>query len=89
VDTNCNPEEIDYPIPANDDAIKAINLVCSKLAEAVIEGKNSSIVDTNEKTSTSDGDRIEADRIDNTINYTEENEITISDSVNEQVKDKD
>ena len=39
VDTNCNPDEIDYPIPANDDAIRAIKLICSKIAEAVIEGK--------------------------------------------------
>jgi small subunit ribosomal protein S2 len=39
VDTNCNPNEIDYPIPANDDAIKAVKLVCSKIANAVIEGK--------------------------------------------------
>ncbi len=40
-DTNCNPDDIDYPIPANDDAIRAINLVCSKIADAVIEGKTS------------------------------------------------
>jgi small subunit ribosomal protein S2 len=39
VDTNCNPDEIDYPIPANDDAIRAIKLVCNKIAEAVIEGR--------------------------------------------------
>ena len=39
VDTNCNPKEIDYPIPANDDAIKAIKLVCGKIADAIIEGK--------------------------------------------------
>lgn len=39
VDTNCNPEEVDYPIPANDDAIRAIKLVCNKIADAVIEGK--------------------------------------------------
>jgi small subunit ribosomal protein S2 len=39
VDTNCNPKEIDHPIPANDDAIKAIKLVCSKIADAIIEGK--------------------------------------------------
>ncbi|MDD4859170.1 MAG: 30S ribosomal protein S2 [Dehalococcoidales bacterium] len=38
-DTNCNPDEIDYPIPANDDAIRAVKLVCSKVAEAVLEGK--------------------------------------------------
>ncbi len=41
VDTNCNPDEIDYPIPANDDAIRAIRLICSKIADAVIEGKTS------------------------------------------------
>jgi small subunit ribosomal protein S2 len=39
VDTNCNPDNIDYPIPANDDAIRAIKLVCSKIADAVLEGK--------------------------------------------------
>ena len=40
VDTNCNPDNIDHPIPANDDAIKAIKLICGKIADAVIEGKN-------------------------------------------------
>ncbi len=39
VDTNCNPDGIDHPIPANDDAIKAIKLICSKIADAIIEGK--------------------------------------------------
>jgi small subunit ribosomal protein S2 len=38
VDTNCNPDDIDYPIPANDDAIRAIKLICSKIADAAIEG---------------------------------------------------
>ena len=39
VDTNCNPDEIEYPVPANDDAIRAIKLICSKIADAVLEGK--------------------------------------------------
>lgn len=39
VDTNCNPDEIDHPIPANDDAIRAIKLICTKMADAVLEGK--------------------------------------------------
>lgn len=39
VDTNCNPDGIDYPIPANDDAVKTIRLVCSRIADAVIEGR--------------------------------------------------
>jgi len=39
VDTNCDPDGIDYPIPANDDAVKAIRLICSKIADAIIQGK--------------------------------------------------
>jgi len=39
VDTNCNPEELDYIIPGNDDAIRAIHLFASKIADACIEGK--------------------------------------------------
>ncbi len=39
VDTNCNPEGIDYVIPANDDAIKAIKVICSQMADAVLQGK--------------------------------------------------
>jgi small subunit ribosomal protein S2 len=40
VDTNCNPEGIDYPIPANDDAIRAIKLISNLVSEAAIEGKS-------------------------------------------------
>ena len=39
VDTDCNPKEIDHPVPANDDAIKAIRLLCVNVANAVLEGK--------------------------------------------------
>jgi small subunit ribosomal protein S2 len=39
VDTNCNPDVIDHPIPANDDAIRAIRLLTGKIADAVIEGR--------------------------------------------------
>ena len=39
VDTNCNPEELDYPIPGNDDAIRAVSLIADVIANAVIEGK--------------------------------------------------
>jgi small subunit ribosomal protein S2 len=38
-DTNCDPDEMDYPIPANDDAIRAVRLLCAKIADAVIEGR--------------------------------------------------
>jgi small subunit ribosomal protein S2 len=39
LDTNCNPQNIDYVIPSNDDAIRAIKLLVAKIADAVLEGK--------------------------------------------------
>lgn len=39
-DTNCDPDEIDYIIPGNDDAIRAVRLICSKIADACIDGHN-------------------------------------------------
>ncbi|KEZ50115.1 MULTISPECIES: 30S ribosomal protein S2 [Bacillaceae] len=39
VDTNCDPDEIDYVIPANDDAIRAVKLLTSKIADAILETK--------------------------------------------------
>ena len=39
VDTNCDPDEVDYPIPGNDDAIRAVALFCAVIADAVIQGK--------------------------------------------------
>ena len=39
VDTNCNPEDLDYPIPGNDDAIRAVKLIADVMANAVVEGK--------------------------------------------------
>ena len=39
VDTNCDPEEVDYVIPGNDDAIRAVKLIAGKMADAIIEGR--------------------------------------------------
>jgi small subunit ribosomal protein S2 len=39
VDTNCDPEEVDYVIPGNDDAIRAVKLIAGKIADAIIEGR--------------------------------------------------
>ena len=39
VDTNCDPDEIDYVIPANDDAIRAVKLLTAKIADAILESK--------------------------------------------------
>nr|YP_009295988.1 ribosomal protein S2 [Schizymenia dubyi]AOM64923.1 ribosomal protein S2 [Schizymenia dubyi] len=41
LDTNCNPEVIDIPIPANDDAIRSIKLVLGKMADAILDGQSS------------------------------------------------
>ena len=43
VDTNCDPDEIDYVIPANDDAIRAVKLLTSKMADAILEVKQSAV----------------------------------------------
>ena len=42
-DTNCDPEELDYVIPGNDDAIRAVKLIVSKMADAVIEAKQGTV----------------------------------------------
>ncbi|MCI8444773.1 MAG: 30S ribosomal protein S2 [Clostridia bacterium] len=46
VDTNCNPEEVDYAIPGNDDAIRAVKLIADVMANAVIEGKQGESFET-------------------------------------------
>ena len=55
VDTNCDPDEIDVVIPANDDAIRAVKLLTAKMADAIIEGQQST-EDENDET----GDVVEA-----------------------------
>ena len=49
VDTNCNPEEVDYAIPGNDDAIRAVKLIADVMANAVIEGKQGESFETTEE----------------------------------------
>ncbi|MEW6584332.1 MAG: 30S ribosomal protein S2 [Nitrospirota bacterium] len=56
VDTNCDPDEVDYVIPGNDDAIRAIKLITSKIADAVIEGK-----ETLSKTTAEEAQRSQAE----------------------------
>lgn len=50
VDTNCNPDDIDYPIPANDDAIRAIKLITAKVADTIIENRIGDIETSTEAT---------------------------------------
>ena len=49
VDTNCNPEDLDYPIPGNDDALRAVKLIADVMANAVIEGKQGESFETAEE----------------------------------------
>ena len=59
VDTNGNPEGIDYPIPGNDDAVRAIELFTSKVAEAVAEGKKSRLDKELEESKKEEGETTE------------------------------
>jgi small subunit ribosomal protein S2 len=52
VDTNCDPDPIDYPIPSNDDAIRAIKLMAGKMADAVIEGMQMREIDQADRAAT-------------------------------------
>jgi small subunit ribosomal protein S2 len=49
VDTNCDPDEVDYVIPGNDDAIRAVKLIAGKMADAVLEGRQGEQFDNEER----------------------------------------
>src|SRR2546430_9576762 len=48
VDTNCDPSGIDYPIPGNDDAIRAVRLITSRMADAILKGRGTLAKDESE-----------------------------------------
>ncbi|MGE4549451.1 MAG: 30S ribosomal protein S2 [Intestinibacillus sp.] len=56
VDTNCDPDEVDYVIPGNDDAIRAIKLISSTMANAVLEGKQGEQLEVEAKSETAAAD---------------------------------
>ena len=66
VDTNCDPEEADYPIPGNDDAIRAVKLIVSTIGNAIIEGKQG------EEMAAADSDEAEAESDDVSLDMIEE-----------------
>ena len=49
IDTNCNPEDVDYPIPGNDDAIRAVKLITDVMANAIIEGRQGESLDAEQE----------------------------------------
>ena len=56
VDTNCDPDDVDYIIPANDDAIRAVRLITGKMADAVIEANQGEQMDPGEETEAESGE---------------------------------
>jgi len=56
-DTNCDPDEMDYPIPANDDAIRAVKLLATKVAEAAIEGRRQREAQAKDRAESAAGER--------------------------------
>lgn len=60
VDTNCDPDDVDYIIPANDDAIRAVRLIAATMANAVIEGKQGESMDESEPASAEEAAEEEA-----------------------------
>jgi len=56
VDTNCDPDEVDFVIPGNDDAIRAVKLISGKLADAVLEAKQGEQVDDLDNDAAADGE---------------------------------
>ena len=59
VDTNCDPDEVDYVIPGNDDAIRAIRLIAAKMADAIIEGRQGEDFAAEEMTAETEAESIE------------------------------
>jgi small subunit ribosomal protein S2 len=51
IDTNCNPDNIDFPVPGNDDSIRSVKFIISKVAEAIIEGHQGQIPDNHKSVS--------------------------------------
>lgn len=65
VDTNCDPDDVDYIIPGNDDAIRAIKLITSKIADAYIEGKEGKEEKTTEEATVEEKAAAEIDSVEN------------------------
>ena len=74
VDTNCNPDDVDYIIPANDDAIRAVRLVCSKIADAVIEGQAGDGVISTEEVEEGELSEAEAAKVNEPLIFTPDEE---------------
>ena len=72
VDTNCNPEEVDYAIPGNDDAIRAVKLITDCMANAVIEGRQGESMETVEQAMEEQNSEIEPTDMEEVVEKAEE-----------------
>ncbi|TFB23184.1 30S ribosomal protein S2 [Filobacillus milosensis] len=64
VDTNCDPDEVDYVIPANDDAIRAVKLIAAKMADAILEVKQGETTqDASEEESATNEEQVETETV--------------------------
>ena len=63
IDTNCNPEDLDFPIPGNDDAIRAVKLITDVMANAVIEGREGVTIDMNVEEDTTSEDSVDMEQV--------------------------
>jgi len=96
VDTNCDPDLIDYVIPANDDAIRTIMLIASKMADAIIEGKEGRIETLEEGSEAGEEKEEEVDEVDEKLaaeekyaSYAEEVEEEEEELVSSEEEDED
>lgn len=66
-DTNCDPDDVDFVIPANDDAIRAVKLITAKMADAVIEGNQGESFAEAEETDTNEEDAVEEEVVEEDV----------------------
>ena len=76
VDTNCSPEDIDFPIPGNDDAIRSVKLIATVMANAVIEGKQGEVLSLEDEMAEEASNKEEAKDIEEVVEEVAEEEKT-------------
>ena len=74
IDTNCNPEDVDYVIPGNDDAIRAVKLIADTMANAIIEGRQGESFEAEETEEVQEEASEEPTSIEEVVEAAEENE---------------
>ena len=75
LDTNCDPEKVDFPIPGNDDSMRAIRLYASKIADAVLEGaatrrSNLENISATPKAATADRGKVKVEEVKSPVSAT-------------------